>query len=129
MSISKSKSRHPVLLFFIVFVLIVVVMFIANYRSALDQELDAPVEGIKKLYTTKDSLVAVSDSSEVRIWNWDKIDAKPEIKRLQADTAVWLSADKLAWIPSNDSGKIIVGSWADKQKSEQLTIGSSWQYG
>lgn len=128
MSNLNKKKRSPILLFLAGFVLVVIVMFVANYRSALEHELDAPVEGIKKLYTTKDSLVAVSASSEVRIWNWDKIDAKPEIKRFRADTAVWLSADKLAWVPSNNPGKIVVCSWADKQKSEQLAFGSSWQF-
>ena len=123
----KTQKRSPIIFFFIVFVAIVAVMFIASYRSALEYELDAPVEGIEKLYSTKDSLVAVSASSEVRIWNWDKIDAKPEIKRLQADAAVWLPANKLVWVPSIDSGKIVVGSWADKQNSEQLVFGNSWQ--
>jgi WD40 repeat protein len=125
---SSKKKKTPAILFFGALFAIVIMMFVSNYRNTLEQELDTPVEGIKKLYTTKDSLVAVSDSSEVRIWNWDKIDAKPEIKRLQADTAVWLSADKLAWVPSNNPGEIVVGSWADKQKSEQLTFGSSWQF-
>ena len=127
MAACYDKRKSPVFFFIAAFFVIMAVMLVANYRSALEQELDAPVEGIEKLYTTKDSLVAVSASSEVRIWNWDKIDVKPEIKRFQADTAVWLSADKLAWIPSNNPGKIIVGSWADKQNSEQLTFGSSWQ--
>jgi hypothetical protein len=127
MSISKSKSRHPVLLFFVVFVLIVIVMFVANYKSTVQYELDTPISGIERLYTIGNSLVAVSTLKEVYVWNWNRISDKPTIKSLRASILLWLADGKLVWLPLEHSDKIVTGNFGDDTKQKRLTFGTDWQ--
>ena len=59
------KRKTPIVSFLLVFAAIIIVMLIANIRSTLECELSAPANGVRKLYTVGNQLVAVSPSNEV----------------------------------------------------------------
>ncbi len=126
MADSPNKKKSPVLLFFVGFLVIVGVMFIANYRSPLVQELDAPDDGIQKLYTVRDSLVAVSNRSEIYLWNWKELEDKAKIISVKAANVAVLPADKLVLVSANNSNTIIISDFENNSKQKQLSIEDGW---
>jgi len=127
MAASSYKKKSPVLLFFVGFLVIIGIMFIANYKSTLVQELDAPDDGIEKLYTVGDSLVAVSDKSEIYLWNWKELENKAKITSVAASNVAALLAGKLIWVPSRNPGTIIISNFINGANNKQLVFDSGWQ--
>ena len=120
-------KRSPIILFSIAFILVIIIMFVANYKSTLQHELDVPVSGIERLYTIGNSLVAVSTSKEVYVWNWNRMSDKPTIKSFGASILLWLAEGKLVWLPHENSDKIVTGNFGDDTKQNRLTFGTDWQ--
>lgn len=127
MADSPNKRKSPVLLLFMSFLVIIGIMFIANYKSTLVQELDAPDDGIEKLYTVGDWLIAVSNGSEVYLWNWKMLENKAKITSVATKNTIALSAGKLIWAPPDNPGTIIISTFEDSSELKRLPVGVGWQ--
>jgi len=105
MSVNRVKSKKGLLFFLAAIVAVVIVMIIANFRSKIIIELDVPHRGVRKLFTSGDSLVAISPRSEIYLWDWNNLSAKPRKGRVQAQDVTWMKPGRLVWsaLPKADT--------------------------
>ncbi|HEG44172.1 MAG TPA: WD40 repeat domain-containing protein [Phycisphaerales bacterium] len=121
----KNKKKSP-MMFALCFAVIVILMFIANYRSTLVQELDAPNEGIEKLYTVGNSLIAISDSDDVYIWDWKELDSEPIIQTVPSEKLLCLDSGKIIIAPSNKPATVTVTNLKQSNKNKPFSFGYNW---
>ena len=123
MAMQNNKRKHPIALFLLAFAVVVILMFIANYRSALMQELSSPEGGVKKLSTYGKQLIAISPNNEIYNWNWDVLSNGPQIGSVNTQRAVVMSDDRILWIPSGIDNYIIIGKLKGNEELSRLSLG------
>lgn len=126
MANSTNKKKSPVFLLFVGFLVVMGVMFVANYRSALVQELDAPNDGIEKLYTVGNSLVAISNSNEVYIWNWKELGTEPIIQTVPSENLLCLDSGRLIFAPSNKPATVMFTNLKNSKINKPFSFGRNW---
>jgi len=124
---SSKKKKSPAVLFLAALFAILVVMFVAHYRSMLEQEMQAPTDGIERLYTAVGSLIAVSKTNEVWVWDWANLADKPLIRSVRASSVLWLPGDRLILASFDSLGTIVVSDFINGTDNKQLVFGDSWQ--
>jgi len=127
MSNLNKKKRSPILLFLAGFILVVIVMFVVHYRSTLEQELQAPTNGIERLYTAERALIAVSKTNEVWVWDWANLADKPLIRSVRANNVLWLLGNRLISASSDSLGTIVVGDFMNDKRYKRLELNGSWR--
>ncbi|RKY12193.1 MAG: hypothetical protein DRP65_02035 [Planctomycetota bacterium] len=127
MADSPNKKKSPVLLFFVGFLVIIGIMFIANFKSPLKHELDAPAGGIERLYTAGEALIAVSMANEIWVWDWASLDDTPRTRTVKANNVLWLPDNRLISAPSNRSGTIVVSDFINATDTKQLVFDGGWR--
>jgi len=120
------KRKTPIVSFLLVFAAIIIVMLVVNVRSMLEFELSAPANGVRKLYTVGNQLVAVSPGNEVYVWNWDALVDKPETGSVRANNVVWLPGNQLIWTPKAKPGTVVISDLTDGKEHKRFTLGSGW---
>jgi len=123
----NKKKCSPIFLFIAGFVLVVIIMFVANYRSALEQELQAPATGIKKLYTAEEALIAISMANEVWVWDWAGLGDKPRTKAVKATKVLWLPGEKLILATSGISSDLFINDFEKGKNHKRLLFDNAWQ--
>lgn len=116
---SNSKSTN--LLFVGAFAIIIIVMFIANQSKDI-VALEMPFnEGIRSLSTHKNKLMAVASDGKIFLWDWDKLDKKPETGFAASEQAYWLDPDIIALMKKGRSTSLVVSNFqGDKIKKSIL---------
>lgn len=123
MARQDNKKKTPIALFLLVFVAIVILMFIANYRSALVQELRSPKSGVKKLSTYGKQLIAISPDNEIYNWDWADLSNGPQTSSVNAQKAVVMSGDRILWIRRGIDDVLIVGNLKGDKELSRLSLG------
>jgi len=126
MTDSPNKRKSPVLLFIAGFLVVIGIMFVANYRSPLKHEFNAPPSGIERLYTAVGSLIAVSKTNEVWVWDWANLADKPQTRPVKADKALWLPGDKFISTSSDSSGTIVMSDFLNDTNYKRLEFDGVW---
>lgn len=128
--VRQNKKKSPVVLFLLVFVAIVLLMFIANYRSRLKRELPAPKGGVERLSTYQGKLIAISPQNEVYVWDWNDLSDRPQISSINAQKVVAIGSDRLIWIPQRIHNVLVVSNLkADQEyKRIQLPLNKKCEY-
>jgi len=124
---SSKKKKSPAILFFGALFAVLVVMFIVHYRSTLEQELQAPLDGIESVYTAGGQLIAVSKTNEVWVWDWAGLADGSRTRPVKAKDVLWLPGDKLISTSSDSSGTIVVSDFANDTNYKRLLFDSSWR--
>ena len=125
MGVSKSKKKSPVALFFAGFVLVVIIMLVANQRSALVDEMQLPFnQGIRELSTYKNSLMAVSSDYKIFVWDWDELSKKPRTGSVESQQAVLLEGDLIASLRLAGSEAIVLKDIKGDETHKEISIGS-----
>ncbi len=127
MAKSNNKKKFPVVFFLIALAAIGVVMFVANSKSLLKRELSPPADGVKKLYTVGDSLVAISPTKEIHIRDWNRIDNKPKTIYSKTNEVIWLPGDKLLGVSLKNTGVIVISNPEDGKEHERFTLDYNWR--
>ncbi len=114
MSTPGNKKKSPVILFGLGLVVVVLLTFIANWRSALVREVRFPLnKGVAYLSTFTDHLVAVCHDGEVYVWDWDNLSANPKTTDAQSDQAVLLVSGRIVSILQSNANKIVIADLDD----------------
>lgn len=109
MAISNNKKRPPLVLFGLGFVVVLLLAFIANWRSALVSEVKFPLNnGVAYLSAIGDHLVAVCHDSKVYVWNWNNLSANPRSVNAQSDQAGLLQPGRVISVRESNANKIVV---------------------
>ncbi len=117
-----SKKKSPMALLLLVFAAIVIVMFIANYRSAIVEELRNPRSGVKKLSTYGKQLIAISPDNEIYIWDWDDLSNWPQTGSVNAQKVVAMSGKRILWIGCGIDDVLIVGNLKGDKELNRLSL-------
>src|SRR6056297_3194366 len=97
----KMQSKSLFKYFIFLFVLILVVMFLSNARNPKVCELASVEEGIERLYTIGNEMIAVSTDKKVYIWDWDEVCSdKPLKQEFAASQLISLASRRVLWVPS-----------------------------
>jgi len=128
MSESKNKKISPVLLFGVGFILIFIMMFIANFRKSQGIELPSPPGGIEDVYTLDNHLVVISSSNEIYLWDWDKLDVGPEIKTVNSEKLLLSHSDNLVMIPLKDKSSVMIKDFRTGNKKRGFNFSGGWKY-
>ncbi len=118
----EKKKKSSVFLFFAAFVVIIIIMFIANRGKTFEKALEMPFnEGIRSLSTYKTNLMAVASDGKTFLWDWDKLDKKPETGYVASEQAYLLDSDVVALLKQGRSTSLVVSSFqGDKIKKSIL---------
>lgn len=119
---SDSGKKTPILLFVGIFIVIIAMMFVANSKTELLYELKPPRGGVENLYSKGNSLIAVSRTNNISIWNWNDLEARPFETSIQADKSTILSEDTIAWIPLAKPDTIVLTDIKTKKEKHKLRL-------
>lgn len=123
---SNHKRRFPVLFFFGAFLAIVVVMFVARSKSALVDEIHFPFNnGIAKLSTYKNSLVAISRDNKIYVWDWKDLSKKARTGFVQSEQAALLEYDLVVSLRQQDPKTIVVTNVQGDKRHKEILIDST----
>ena len=126
MNVRVGNSKKNLLFFLIAVVVIILIMIRANYSSDLLLELFPPKEGARKLFTSGNQLVAVSNQNEVYIWDWDNLSADPQKGTVKAQDLTWMQPGRLVWSPFAGPDIIIVSDLQGMEEYKRISIQQPW---
>ena len=127
MGIRNCKSKKNILLFLGAIVAVIMLMIVANLRSKLLLELTAPQGGVRKLFTSGDNLVAISNGNEVYVWDWKNLSGKPEKSSVTALDVTWMEPGRLVWAALPEADTIVVSDLKGEKEYKRIFIGQEWQ--
>jgi WD40 repeat protein len=123
MAEAKTK-KSPAFLFLGVFVVIVIVMFIANQRSALVEEMRLPFnQGMRGLTTYGNSLMAVSSDGKIFVWDWNNLSNKPQTGSVESEQAVLLGLDLVASLRVAGSKALVLTDIKSDETRKEISVG------
>ncbi|MBA7677436.1 hypothetical protein ES703_85693 [subsurface metagenome] len=119
----NNKKKTPIALFLLVFVAVLIVMFIANYRSPLIQTLRGPKDGVQKLSTYGEHITAISRSNKVYSWDWNDLSGQPQVRAVNAQKVVAMSAERLIGVLSGKNNVLVVSNLKGDRELKRLPLG------
>ena len=116
---SKSRKKSPVFLFLAVFAAILVIMFIANMRSDLAEEIRFPFNnGVARLSTYRNYLTVVSHGQKMYIWDWQDLSKKSETCSVGSSEAVLLASDYVISVSPPHRAVVVTNLRVNKPQRE-----------
>lgn len=128
MSNSENKKTSPALLFGAGFILIFIIMFIANSRKSQVISLPSPPGGIENIYTLDNQLVVISNANEIYLWKWDELEVRPEIKTIDSEKPLLSHSNNLVMIPLKNRSSVTIRNFRTGAKKSEFKFGDGWQY-
>jgi len=119
----KNKKRSPIILLLPAFVVIVTIMFVANYRSRLVQELSGCKSAVKKVSTYGEQLIVISQENDVYTWNWNDLYGRPQIGSVNAQKAIAMSPGRVVWVPFARDDVLIMSNLRGDKELKRLPLG------
>lgn len=119
----EKRKKSPIALFLWAFVVIALIMFIANYRRILKQELQSPRGGVEKLSTYQGQLIAISPNREIYVWDWRDLSARPQVSFINAQKAVAMNSGRLLWVPSGTDKELVISNIEGAKELKRLFLG------
>ncbi|MHC5061007.1 MAG: WD40 repeat domain-containing protein [Planctomycetota bacterium] len=124
MAETKTK-RSPVILFLGAFVVVVIVMFIANQSKDVEVALEMSFnEGIRSLSSYNNKLLAVASDGKTFLWDWDKLDKKPETGSMPSEQVYLLAPDVVALIKQGRSTSLVVSNFRGDKIEKSILLDS-----
>ncbi len=125
MAISTKNKKSPILLFVGAFVIIIIVMFIANQSKDVKVALEMPFnEGIRSLSSYNNKLLAVASDGKTFLWDWDKLDKKPEIGSAASEQAYLLDPDVVALLKKGRLTSLVVSNFQGDRIEKSILLDS-----
>lgn len=118
----ENKKKSPLKFIALGFIVIVILMFLANSKTELLHGLKPPRGGVEKLYSKGNSLIAVSRTNNISIWNWNDLEVRPFKTSIQAEKSTILSEDSIAWIPLAKPDTVVLTDIKTKKEKNKLRL-------
>lgn len=128
MANSKNKKSSPVLLFAAGFVLIFILMFIANSKKSKMTDLPSPAGGVENVYTLDNQLVVISNSDEIYLWDWNRLKDDPKIKNINAEKVLLSHSDNLVMVPPERTSSVVIENFHTSANKRELKLNNGWKY-
>lgn len=128
---SKKESRKSsVLLFVGAFVVIIIVMFVANQSKDIEVALEMPFnEGVRSLSTYESKLMAVASDGKTFLWDWDKLDQDAVVGQAAFEQALLLDVDSVISIKQGRPAAVVVSSVNDEKIEKEIRLDSDTDLG
>ncbi|MCK5563834.1 MAG: hypothetical protein KAJ07_01190 [Planctomycetes bacterium] len=128
---SKTKqNKKPALLFVGGFIVIIVVMLIANQSKDVEVVLEMPRnEGIRSLSTYDNRLLAVASDGKTFLWDWNSLDQKAINGTSAFGQALLLDADSVVSIKQGRSSAVVVSSVQGEKIEKEIRLSSDTDLG
>jgi len=121
----KNIKKSPTVLFSIAFIVVVIIMFSANQRYALVDELQLPFnEGMRALSNCENFLYAVSSEGKIFVWDWDELSKKPRTGSVTSEYAVLVGPDKVASLRRSGRQAVVVTDVSGGIRLKEISIDS-----
>ncbi len=125
MAVSGNKKKSPAPLLVGAFVVIVIIMFIANRKSSLVEEMYLPFnQGMRELSTYDNSLMALSSDDKIFVWDWENLSKKPQTGFVESQQAVLLEDDLIVSVRLAGAKAIVLTDIKGDQKHKEISVGS-----
>jgi WD40 repeat protein len=123
MTEAGNKKRSAIIFFLAALFAIVVVMFIANRESVLAEKVRFPFNnGVAKLSTYKNFLVAVCLDNKVYVWDWNNLSEEPRTGLAQSHQAALIGYDTVVSLRQRTPTALVVTNLeGDRKHKEVLT--------
>jgi WD40 repeat protein len=122
---SNNEKKSPVYWFLAGFIIIIIIMFIANQSKDVEVALEMPFnEGIRALSTCKNFLMAVSSDNKIFVWDWDELSKKPRTGSVESQQAVLLEGDLVASLRLAGSKALVLKDIKGDETHKEISIGS-----
>ncbi len=122
---ADKKNKRTTFFFIAAFAAIFIIMFISNVKSSLKKELQFPLNnGVAKLSTYKNSLVAVCLDKQVYIWDWDNLSQKPQSITAESSQALLVEPDLIISIKQSSPKTVIARGFGANKDYKEIQIDS-----
>jgi len=121
----KVKNKKPPAFLFIVgFVVVILIMIVANQEDSL-MKIDLPRnEGIRVLSTYENFLYAVSSDGKIFVWDWGELSKKPRTGSVTSEYAVLVGPDKVASLRRSGRQAVVVTDVNGGIRFKEISIDS-----
>jgi WD40 repeat protein len=122
MIVQGSKKKSPTLFFLICFLAVLIITIIVNRQTTLVKEISIPLNnGISKLSTCGNFLLAVSLDNKAYIIEWDNLSNKYQTIPVQSDQTVLLN-NGIIVSAENNARSIVLTALNDNAKPRTITL-------
>jgi len=119
----SEKKRSPILYFFGIFAVILIVMFIANVKSPLVCELRFPLNnGVLSLETCGNLLTAASGDNKMYIWNWNDLEQEYKIVTTNSVEMVLTLPDRVISVESQNPRFVLVTDLKENKPQDRISL-------
>jgi WD40 repeat protein len=120
MNNSQKKKGSPILVFAVALAIIFIVIVMSNRRNSLVAQLNLPLNnGIANLSTYENLLSAVSNDSQINVWDWTNLSQKPRHGIVESDQAALITPDTVISVKRvNPENVVISGLDANNTRRE-----------
>jgi len=124
MSNQKTKKKSGVLFFLLCFLAIVIVMFIANRKTVLVNEIKLSFNnGIINLSTSRNFLVAASLDNKIYVCDWNNLSQEPKVGITKSPQAILLDKDFVVSLQKNPKAVVAI-SLKESKKLKEISLAS-----
>ncbi len=121
---TEEKKKSSVTLFFAAFVVIAIIMFIANHKSSLENEIHLPFNnGIINLTSFKNFLIAVSLDEKIYILDWNNLSKEPQTGSVKSIQTAMLKENFIISLQKNPKSIVATNLKGDK-KLKKIPLGT-----
>ncbi len=112
------------LFFLLCFLIIVIVMFIANRRTILVKEIKLPFNnGIINLSTSRNFLVAAGLDNKIYVCDWNNLSQEPKVAITKSPQAILLDNDLVVSLQKNPKS-VVATSLKESKKLKEISLSS-----
>lgn len=123
----RGKTAKGLIFFFAAMVSIVLLTIIANLRSKVVAKLNAPEDGVRKLFTCGNWLVAVSPKGEVYTWDWNQLTLKPRKYSFDAEDLTVTGEGFVIFAPRPHTETLVIRDLQGKAEEKVIQLGANWR--
>ena len=125
MNLTVEKKKFPLRFVIIIFLVIIIIMFIANRLSTRQEEIQVPFNnGFESLNTYGDCLAAVTFDDLIYVWDWNDLKQNCRTTRVLSDEAVLLNSQFVASVQKENPRTIVVKNIETGKVNQEIFLDS-----
>jgi WD40 repeat protein len=120
---SQNKSTSPMVFIVGVFIAVMILMFIARFRSQNIQRINIPLNnGIVTLLTYNNLLAAISNDNKIYVWEWSSLSKKQREGTLESSEAVLAAPDTILSVKRARPDCLVVSGLDANSESKKIPL-------
>ena len=126
----KNPKKSPMIVFIGAFIVIIILMIIANLSKDVEVALEMPFnEGVRSLSAYDNKLLAVASDDKTFLWDWDELGQDAVIGKAAFEQALLLDADSVISIKQGQPAVVVVSSVRGGEVEKEILLDSGTDLG